>query len=320
MKRGKLNKNISLVIVIIVILLTAIAMYTLFKSPKEPADISKLTKQELLDMIERGELATTTLTDSGGGGCGGADIDGDGDVDMDDFNIFIDHWLDDDCAESNNWCGGADIDGDGDVDMSDYAILADNWGQTNCNEGDCDDGTPAGECSTLNPPLYCEGSNDILDGSDDTNGGSDDVYLVFDLSKCGADIGKCCESGKSPAGFATSLAVNIPESESCANAYTYFDEATIGGWNDDNFIERPGMAQVGGGYPTRVICSEGAFKVTEDTGVRYKSTPCIFTTWGIDTPGGLQEQVAILDWDYTSYAYCSYTGGSSVEAVEVQLA
>ncbi len=61
MKRGKLNKNISLIIVISVVLLTAVAMYALFKPSKE------LTKQELLDMIEQGELATTTYSTGGSG-------------------------------------------------------------------------------------------------------------------------------------------------------------------------------------------------------------------------------------------------------------
>ncbi len=310
MKNEGLKKNISLVIVISVILLSSIAMYSLFRSPKEP------TKQDLLNILkEKGELGTSTgYASSSGAWCGGADINKDGKVDMSDFDILADNWLKDDCAEENNWCDGADIDKDGIVNMVDYSIFADNWLRQDCADGYCEDGTLIGECSSLNPPLYCEGEGSGDYGSGDSGGGSGD--LIFDLSKCGADAGKCCESNKNPAQFATYLALNLPPSESCSNAHTYFDEATIGGWLDTSFFETQGMAQVSGGYPTRVKCSSNSFVVKSGSGVRYKPTPCIFVPASLSNP---QQQVAILDWSHKSYAYCSYTNGNSVEAVEVEL-
>ena len=310
-KRDKLNNKIILIITLTAVVLAVILMSGLFKSPGEP------TQQELLDMLKQGELRTSTsYTSSGEIWCDGADVDRDGEVDMSDLDILTENWLRNDCSEDNTWCNRADVDEDGDVDASDYAIVTGELGEEGCADGFCKDGTKVGECSSLNSPLYCDGSGDYIGGSDDTiSEGSEDYTgdLVFDLSKCGADAGKCCESSKYVARFATYLAVNIPSSASCSSAYTYFDEETIGGWLNPSFSEKSGMAQVGGGYPTRITCSGSSFVVSSGSGVRHKSGSCIFVS--LSNP---QQQVAILDWSSKSYAYCNHDG-DSVEAVKVEL-
>lgn len=67
--------------------------------------------------------------------CGGADLDGSGDVSFPDFAILARHWLDSDCASSND-CDGADLEPedspDGDVDIKDVAVFALHWLETGC--------------------------------------------------------------------------------------------------------------------------------------------------------------------------------------------
>lgn len=54
------------------------------------------------------------------------DLDGDYDVDWDDLAIFVPHWLEGLC-EQTNWCEGADIDQSTTVNFADFAKLAENW-------------------------------------------------------------------------------------------------------------------------------------------------------------------------------------------------
>jgi len=57
-----------------------------------------------------------------------ADLDFSGNVGLEDFAIFADSWLRNDCNSSNNWCGFADLDRDGNVNFYDLARIADEWG------------------------------------------------------------------------------------------------------------------------------------------------------------------------------------------------
>lgn len=208
------------------------------------------------------------------------------------FNSDKDVFCIDNQSFTNNWC-----DQSGSV-CGGYCIPCSEYVDT------CVDGTINGECSTLNPPLYC-----------------DYKYLVFDPNKCGADAGKCCQSDKGPVPYATYLAVNLPYTEDCSNANSYFDNSTVGYiWFKPTFTEKPGIATVGGGYPTRVICTENPFDVMPPRpragrplkpyhGVRYKDNACIFVPWS-DTLGGKQEQVAILDYNYSKNSYCLYDGNN----------
>ena len=294
-RREGLIKKIIITILISIIALIIASILGIFEpSPPIP--------QELLGLIDKGELGTLSYTTSSTIWCDGADINRDGVVDDADVAILNSSMGNEDCSEDDNWCNHADINKDGVVDSADTSILADHWLEEDCDKGFCDDGTPCGECSTLNPPLYCEGSGDY-GGSDDGIGGSG-CYLVFDLSKCGADAGKCCQSNKNPAQEATYLALNLPESASCSNSHTYFTAA--GFWKDTTFTGKGGMAQVAGGYPTRVTCSADAFVVESSSGVRYKNDACIFVPSALS---GSTQQVAIYDWSYKSYAYCNYGGG-----------
>ncbi len=154
----------------------------------------------------------------------------------------------------------------------------------------CVDGTSNGGCSTLNPPLYCDAGN-----------------LVFDATKCSADPGKCCQSAKTPAPYATFLAVNVPYSEDCSQAYNYFDIDTIGGfWINNTFYESTGLALGIGGYPTNIQCrADLAPIVNFERGVRNKTDAFIFVPWNDSRK---QAQVAILDWNYTIDSYYFYNG------------
>ena len=157
----------------------------------------------------------------------------------------------------------------------------------------CLDGTLNGTCSTANPPLYC-----------------DEGDLVFEIGVCGADAGKCCQSVKDTAGWATYLAVNVPPWESCINAYEYFPAGSVGGWIDNTFTDSTGIALVAGGFPTRVICLDVPFIVENEHGMRRNNSGYIYvprtdTTWGDRT-----SQRAILVWDYFSDSYAHYNGAS----------
>lgn len=215
----------------------------------------------------------------------------DRDVYCEDNQTFVYNW----CDLSGGICGGA-------------CLLCSEYRDV------CVDGTASGDCSSVNPPLYC-----------------DSGYLVFNPNKCGADAGKCCQSVKNPTGggffdprgYATFLAVNVPDSEDCSNAWTYFDNATIGYWVNTTFTEQPGIAIVSGGYPTRVICQEIPFDVMPPKpregrldnpyhGVRYKPNACIFVPWGNETTKDKQEQVAVLDWNYSKNSYCVYDGNEII--------
>lgn len=54
------------------------------------------------------------------------DLNKDNIVDMNDLGIFVSHWLQSNCNDSNG-CGGADLDDSNQVDFLDYALLAQNW-------------------------------------------------------------------------------------------------------------------------------------------------------------------------------------------------
>ncbi len=210
----------------------------------------------------------------------------DKDVYCADNQTFINNW----CDLSKDVCGGT-------------CLLCSEYGDV------CTDGTANRECSIVNPPLYC-----------------DFRYLVLDPNKCGADVGKCCQSYKHPTypgaknTHATFLATNIPLTESCDNAYLYFNESYSGIWANNSFFERPGIATVIGGYPTNIICQEIPFDVMPPRpsagrppklyhGVRYKNNSCIFAPWSDNIhTGDLQKQAAILDWNYSKNSYCIYDG------------
>jgi len=156
----------------------------------------------------------------------------------------------------------------------------------------CVDGTLDEDCSVINSPLYCNFKN-----------------LTFDLSKCGADPGKCCQSVKGPAPYAVHLAVNLPYTEDCDNAYTYFDNFTIGGfWFNTTFNEVSGIAMGIGGYPTNIQCrNDLSFIINAERGVRYKTDSCISVPWN-NSMSSKQKQVAILDWNYSGDSYCFFNG------------
>lgn len=165
----------------------------------------------------------------------------------------------------------------------------------------CVDGTMNGVCSVVNTPLYC-----------------DFKYLTFGLGQCGADAGKCCQSNKNPAPWATYIAVNVPYSEDCSNAYTYFDNDSIGGfWFDTTFTEQLGIARVGGGWPSRIICSESPVDIIPPRtgmlyhGVRYKDDVCVFVPY-TDELAYSPQQASVLDWNYSRDSYCWYDGVSVV--------
>ncbi len=163
----------------------------------------------------------------------------------------------------------------------------------------CVDGTPNGNCSALNPPLYCNSGN-----------------LTFDVNKCSADPGKCCQSTKSPAPYAVFLAVNIPYSEDCSQAYTYFDTAVIGGfWINKTFYESSGIALGIGGYPTNIQCRQDRTPIiNSERGVRNKTNSFIFVPWD-DSISGKQAQVAILDWNYTKDSYYYYNNNFELKKI-----
>jgi len=54
------------------------------------------------------------------------DFEPDWDVDLADVAVFVSHWCEMDCAESN-WCGGSDFNRSGSTDFTDFAILSENW-------------------------------------------------------------------------------------------------------------------------------------------------------------------------------------------------
>ena len=216
------------------------------------------------------------------------------------FNSDKDVYCVDNQTFTNNWCDlSGDVCGGSCLLCSEYRDV-------------CVDGTNSGECSSLNPPLYC-----------------DDRYLVFDVNRCGADAGKCCQSVKRPALNAVYLSVNLPYTEDCSNAYNYFDNVTVGGtdwftpyWYNTTFFEMPGIAAVGGGFPTSITCTETPFDVMPPRpragrplkpyhGVRYKPSSCIFVPWG-ETLSDKQQQVAILDWNYVKNSYCLYNGSDVI--------
>jgi len=51
-------------------------------------------------------------------------------VNMEDLGYFVQRWLENDCASSNN-CGGSDMDASGTVDMTDFALFASHWLECN---------------------------------------------------------------------------------------------------------------------------------------------------------------------------------------------
>jgi hypothetical protein len=48
-------------------------------------------------------------------------------VGMEDLTYFVQQWLENDCALSNNYCGGADMNASGRVDFLDFALFSYNW-------------------------------------------------------------------------------------------------------------------------------------------------------------------------------------------------
>lgn len=50
-------------------------------------------------------------------------------VDWSDLAILAQHWLNEGCADANNWCARADIDQSSGVAFDDYALLATGWGK-----------------------------------------------------------------------------------------------------------------------------------------------------------------------------------------------
>jgi predicted outer membrane repeat protein len=59
--------------------------------------------------------------------CSFCDLSHDGDVNLVDLEIFILHWLDDDCSADNDWCGGADLTFDTYVNFNDFSALSKCW-------------------------------------------------------------------------------------------------------------------------------------------------------------------------------------------------
>ncbi len=202
------------------------------------------------------------------------------------IDIFTDNCVGDDITEfecSNNVCSGVS-----------YTCL------DGCFEGacvnvsnSCADGTIDKNCSGINSQLYCDAGD-----------------LVFDVTRCGADAGKCCQSAKNPALYAIYLAVNIPYSEDCNLAYTSFDNESIGyWWFNTSFSQAPGIARVIGGYPTNIRCIVSpSFIVNSNYGIRKKPNACISVPFGNTSVPDKQSQVAILDWPYFSNSFCFYNG------------
>jgi parallel beta-helix repeat protein len=54
------------------------------------------------------------------------DFEPDWDVDLADVAVFVSHWCETGCAESN-WCGNSDFNRSGSTDLYDFAILSGNW-------------------------------------------------------------------------------------------------------------------------------------------------------------------------------------------------
>ena len=178
----------------------------------------------------------------------------------------------------------------------------------------CSDGTPVGSCSTLNPGLYCD-----YNAYYNQNG-----ILVLDSNKCSANAGKCCQSTPEPttanevSTYSKYLAVNIPSSESCSNAYQYFDESYVGTWVDNTFTEQPGIAKVLGGFPTSIRCIDSGHKITAPdqdpfkpyVGVRGKSGAYMSVEYSMETFQDRQKQAAVLDWTYYSTSYFQQSGST----------
>ncbi len=202
------------------------------------------------------------------------------------FNSYMDVFCAVDQIFNNNWCDLSGVCGGSCLLCSEYQDM-------------CVDGTMNGTCS-VNYPLYC-----------------DFKYLTFDLSQqqCGANAGKCCQSNKGAALWALYLAVNIPYSEDCNNAYTYFDNYSVGGdwgvWFDTTFTEQPGIATVSGGWPSSIKCLETPFDVVPPRtgesyhGVRYKDGVCVFVPYTNEVRH-LPEQASVIDWNYSRDSYCWY--------------
>jgi formylglycine-generating enzyme required for sulfatase activity len=55
------------------------------------------------------------------------DLDGNEFVGINDFYLFIQHWMETDCNDNNNWCDGADMDHINGVNMEDFALFAQYW-------------------------------------------------------------------------------------------------------------------------------------------------------------------------------------------------
>jgi len=60
---------------------------------------------------------------------GGCDYNFDGIVDLNDLNIFLSHWLQNDCTFPE-WCNGTDLNKDGTVNSGDYTIFAGHYKET----------------------------------------------------------------------------------------------------------------------------------------------------------------------------------------------
>ena len=85
----------------------------------------------------RAEMAVYGIIAGGSGeGLGGtfavgnlprSDINGDGEVNLEDFALFANSWMRNDCRGENDWCNGFDFNQDGKVDKADFDNLKMNW-------------------------------------------------------------------------------------------------------------------------------------------------------------------------------------------------
>jgi hypothetical protein len=55
------------------------------------------------------------------------DLNFDGKINLEDFAVFAEKWMKNDCNQANHGCGGADLDGSQTVDISDLAVFVSAW-------------------------------------------------------------------------------------------------------------------------------------------------------------------------------------------------
>ena len=107
------------------------------------------------------------------------DLDGDNDVDRSDLRFLGEHWLDENCQESNNWCGLGDINQLGSVDINDFGVFTEHWGEKLPLEIKVNSGNDDAEELNADGHMYLDSSDLELVNDDSSHGGDQTIGLRF---------------------------------------------------------------------------------------------------------------------------------------------